>query len=84
LGVSASILSETSAIVSTQKGKEVPPEYDLTQYEQDKQYRVILKGSYSLRKHTFTYDNGGGPKTVQGGESLKMDQDNMVVTLVSR
>jgi uncharacterized repeat protein (TIGR02543 family) len=82
LGIMASISEKTSITVSFQKGKKVSSEYDLTKYEQDKRYQVILTGAYTLRKHTFTYTEGGVAKTVAGGESINVDHDNMAVILV--
>ena len=53
--VEASIQKETEKSVKKAEGLKITTEYDLTKYEQDKLYRLILVGNYKVYEYTFQF-----------------------------
>lgn len=75
--ISGSIAKETTKTVTTAKGIEVATSYDLTQYDQTKKYKVILKGNYYCVRYVIF--DGEGIYTEYG---IKVDNNSLEVILV--
>lgn len=75
--ISGSIAKETTKTVTTAKGIEVATSYDLTQYDQTKRYKVILKGNYYCVRYHMS---GGGYSYTDYG--IKVDNNSLEVILV--
>ena len=91
-GFNASISKESSKTVTTAKGIEVATTYDLTQYDQSKQYKVVLTGNYAYVRYHFRVQgakaalrpewNTDGNGYIGYLEGIKVYQENLAVKLV--
>lgn len=90
---SASITKESSKTVITSKGIQVATSYDLTQYEQDKLYKVVLTGDYAFLRCHFRVEGATvslPPEWWNTGEvgyfgyidGIRVRQDSLAVKLV--
>lgn len=93
-GFNASISKESSKTVTTAKGIEVATTYDLTQYDQSKQYKVVLAGNYAYVRYHFRVEGATASLPTQWNtdessygyigyiEAIKVYQDTLAVKLV--
>lgn len=90
----ASVTMESSKTVTTTKGIDVATTYDLTQYDQDKLYKVILMGNYVFVRYHFRLEgvdqslilnpewNTDGDGYIGYIDGIKVRQDSLAVKLV--
>jgi hypothetical protein len=76
--LSASVTKETSTTVTNSKGITVAQTYELTQYDQTKNYKVILKGNYTVYKYEYFHEG----HSYSSFQLMEVDQDSLTVQLV--
>ena len=80
--ITGSITKETTKTVTTAKGIEVATSYDLTKYDQSKQYKVILKGNYASVRYWIKTYWGYEMRTNEMVYGINVYNDTLAVKLV--
>ena len=80
--ITGSITKETTKTVTTAKGIEVATSYDLTKYDQSKQYKIILKGNYASVRYMIKTYWGYEMRSNEMTYGINVYNDTLAVKLV--